>query len=186
MAKKLNKKEVLLGSIVEATKTAGYTHVAQDADLKALVESGHVEADPNNIVEGKIAVRATATALEAPAPIVAATKPVIIRIEILTGLDIPIAVRGNSKEEVYPFSKLEVGQSFFVPIDSEKFASTVSSASRRFAVKTGETVTSKRTGQPTDVLQYTRKFTGRAVKAGQKYSNGFVETADGTRVFRTA
>ena len=184
MAKK-NKKDVLLGSIVEATKTAGYTHVAQDADLKALVESGHVEADPTNIADGKIAVRATALALEAPVAVPAA-KPVVTSIEILTGMDIPTAVRGASKKEVYPFSKLEIGQSFFVPIDSEKFASTVSSASRRFAVKTGETVVSKRTGQPTDVLQYTRKFTCRAVKAGQKYSNGFVETADGTRVFRTA
>lgn len=183
MAKKISKKDALLSSIVEATKTAGFTHVSQDADLKALVESGHVEADPNNIVDNKIAVRATAKAVETPVSPVAPVKP---SIEILTGLDIPTTTRNVIKEEVYPFSKLEVGQSFFVAIPSEKFASTVSSASRRFAVKTGETKLSKRTGLQTDVLQYTRKFTGRVVKAGQKYSNGFVETQDGTRVFRIA
>lgn len=185
MAKK-DKKVALLGSIVEATKTKGYTHVDQNADLKALVESGHVEADPTNVVDGKIAVRATAKAVEgaAAAPAAPVAKAAI---EITSGLDIPVTTRSVVKEEVYPFSKLEVGQSFFVAIDSDKFASTVSSASRRFAIRTGNKVASKRKpGEMVDELQYTKKFTGRAVKAGQKYSNGFVESADGTRVFRTA
>lgn len=179
------KKNALLDTIVDATKTAGYTHVEQNAELKKLVDSGHVEADPGNVVDGKIAVRATALALNgnaAASPAVAA-KP---EISILDGLDMPSVKRSVVKEEVYPFSKLEVGQSFFVPIAAEKFASTVSSASRRFAEKTGQKQTSKRTGKEVDVLQYTRKFTGRAVKAGQKYSNGFTEAADGTRVFRIA
>jgi hypothetical protein len=48
-------------------------------------------------------------------------------------------------------------------------------------------VASKRKpGEQVPELKYTRKFTGRAVKAGQKYSNGFVEPANGTRVFRLA
>lgn len=181
MAKKASKKDTLLKTIVDATKTAGFTHVAQDADLKALVDAGMVEADPSNMLDGKIAVRATAKAVEAPASVPAAPKAVI---EIATGLDLPTAQRNVTKEEVYPFSKLEVGQSFFVGIDSEKFASTVSSASRRFAEKTGEMQTSKRNGKQVPVLKYTRKFTARSVKAGQKYSNGFTETQDGTRVFR--
>lgn len=179
MAKKVSKKDALLNSIVDATKTAGFTHVDQNAELKALVDAGMVEADPSNIVDGKIAVRATAKASEAP--VAAAPKAAI---EIMGGLDLPTAQRNVTKEEVYPFSKLDVGQSFFVAIDSEKFASTVSSASRRFAEKTAEMVTSKRNGKQVPVLKYTRKFTARSVKSGQKYSNGFTETQDGTRVFR--
>jgi hypothetical protein len=181
--KKATKKDALLSTIVDATKASGFTHAEQTPDLKALVDSGHVEADPSNMLDGKIAVRATAKAVETVAD--SAPSSVAEPIAIVSGLEIPVTKAG-SKEETYPFSQLEVGQSFFVPIGPEKFASTVSSASRRFAVKTDSTVISKRTGQSTPVLQYTRKFTGRSVKAGQKYSNGFVESQDGTRVFRTA
>ena len=182
MASKKKAAPSLLNSIVEATKTAGFTHLPTTPELQALITSGHVEADPANIVDGKIAVRATALALNTPAP-APVEKP---SIAIVTGLDLPTTARSVTKEEVYPFSKLEVGQSFFVAIPADKFASTVSSASRRFATRGTETKLSTRTGKQVPVLTYTKKFTGRAVKAGQKYSNGFVEAADGTRVFRTA
>lgn len=180
MAKlKANEKKVL-SHIVEQTKTAGFTHVEMTPELKKLVESGHVEADTANVVDGKIAVRATAAAIE---PVVSPS--VEVDFQILDGLDVPASQRGNLTEK-YPFSKLEVGQSFFVPMEAAKFTSTVSSASRRFAAKTGEMVPSKRKpGAMMEKVEYTRLFVLRAVKAGQKYANGFVEPADGARVFRT-
>jgi hypothetical protein len=98
-------------------------------------------------------------------------------VELLYALisDIPMAElkRGGKKPELYPFSRMSIGDSFLVPVDAKSaepwrtFASTVSSANRRF--KTDN-----------------RKFALRRVTKGDTYPNGYVEPNSGARVFRTA
>ena len=80
----------------------------------------------------------------------------------------------RKRASIYPFDKLAVGQSFFIPATDERpdpaksLASTVANASKRFAVPTGETKTSARTGKEVQVLKYTRKFTIREVEGGAR------------------
>jgi hypothetical protein len=126
---------------------------------------------------GEVAVRATdagvaaaqsagAQAAAAPAQAPAEKQEFVIE----SGIAIPPTQRGGARGDVYPFGKLEAGQSFVVPATDAKpnpaksLASTVSAATRRF--KVGE--------------NFTRKFTIRAIKAGE---NG--EKVTGARVFRT-
>ncbi len=171
--------------------------LAKPADVADLITAGLVEVNtavaPN--ADGMIPARATAKlaaelgAKLAAAPVAKATFAIVDAVPFVPG------VRGGVKEEVYPFSKLEVGQSFVVPVSEdkptpekvvEKFGSTVSSATRRFAVETGETRTNKK-GKVVPVLKATRKFTLRPITVGQTYPNStFVETVSGARVFRIA
>lgn len=88
--------------------------------------------------------------------------------------DIPFVPRKRGQRaEVYPFSKLEVGQSFVVPVSREKprpedvvmrFASTVAVARKRLM----------------------RKFQIQPVTKGTKYPNGQEEYQSGARIFRMA
>lgn len=196
----MTKKELLKlkKSIVDGTKTAGFT-LAKSADVASLVSEGLVEVNTAIAPDanGMVQVRATDKLINegaAPAP-VAVAKPAFT---IDSGIAPPPSVRGGGiKEEVYPFSKLEVGQSFVVPVAgsksttveqlAEKFASTVSSATRRFAQKSATETKKNRKGVDVPVLVATRKFTLRPVKSGQTYPGStFVEQIDGVRVFRTA
>jgi hypothetical protein len=86
------------------------------------------------------------------------------------GVPVPhISGRGRTGTQ-YPFDQLEVGQSFFVPNDESKpnaaksLASTVSSATARFAVpdESGATKLNKN-GETVPVMVETRKFVVRAV-----------------------
>ena len=85
---------------------------------------------------------------------------------------------------VYPFNQLEVGQSFFVanseskPNAAKSLASTVSSATARYAVpaEDGATKTNKK-GEVVPVLVETRKFVVRSVEE---------DGVKGARVWRTA
>lgn len=187
-------------SIVDGTNTAGFT-LAKMADITALVNEGLVEvnttiaADANGMVQvratdklkGEFAGGAAAQATEkAPAAI----------FNIEGGIPLIQGQRGGVKTEVYPFSKLDVGQSFVVPVSAdkptpadvvEKFSSTVSSATRRFAEKSATETKTNRKGVVVPVLKITRKFTLRPVTAGQTYPGStFVEPVSGARVFRTA
>lgn len=198
MAKKLNKAQhaKLLNSIVADTKSdQGYSLVDPDS-VKALVDAGHIEVNPTiTDPTGKIAARATAALLEqhaagATQPAPAGPKPVF---DLMDGVPLPEPKRGGKKTEDYPFSKMEVGQSFFVGVTAEypkpweTFASTVSSATRRFSTAdpTGKTHLNRKGVAVPDMIA-SRKFTLRQVTAGQKYANGFEEKADGARVYRIA
>lgn len=194
MSNKLKKAhKELLKSITDATNgDAGYLMVEQNDDLKTLVDGGHVEVNTELVQDGKIAARAAsapAAAANEAAPAAAAASGVTY--ELMSGIPLAPPKRGGKKEEEYPFSKMEVGQSFVVPATEkypkpwETFASTVSSATRRFSVPdpSGKTRTD-RNGKTVPVLVATKKFTLRQVTAGQKYENGFVEPATGARVFR--
>jgi len=196
MAKKKTQAEqkALLASIVNDTKGAqGYSLVHPD-DVKALVDAGHVEVnheikDPS----GKIAARATATLLASHAAGATVTDSAPANVFVLeSGIPLPPAAKGGRRDEQYPFSKMGVGQSFFVPVTAkypkpwETFGSTVSSATRRFATEHPTDKKKNRKGVEVAVLVATRKFTLRQVTAGQKYANGFEEKAGGARVYRIA
>ena len=100
---------------------------------------------------------------------------------------VPEPKRGGAKKEDWPWSKMEVGDSFLVPVTDKypepwtSFQSNVASNVRRFAVEVTGQVTAK--GNPKK--EATRKFSLRRVTKGDTYPNGYVEPSDGARVFRT-
>lgn len=188
------KKEIVTAT-TDATK--GFLLV-KVATVAALVTDGLIEvntsiaADANGLQPARATAKLIAELATPAAPAAAVVKPVF---ELVSGI-VPVAgLRGGVKEEVYPFSKMEIGISFVVPVNEksttaeavvEKFSSTVSSATRRFAVKS-ETETRKNAkGELVPKMVPTRKFTLRPVLAGTKYDNGFVEPVSGARVFRIA
>ena len=193
MAKKEKINKALLASIVVDTNSAqGYALVAP-SEVKALVDGGYIEVNPNiKSADGKIAARATASLLASSETAVAEVVAEKASFELTDGIPPTVSKRGGKKTEEYPFSKMEIGQSFVVPSTEaypkpwETFASTVSSATRRFSNPDG---TSKlnRKGESVPNLVPTRRFTLRQIVAGQTYEGlTFVESVNGARVFRTA
>lgn len=191
----MTKKEKLKlqGSLV-AAGAAGM--LVKKADADTLVAEGLAETNTAIAPDanGMVLTRATDKLTSAPAPVAAvpAEKP---QFEILSGIVAPVSKRGGMREEVYPFSRLELGQSFAVVANAgetgkqvvARFNSTVSSATRRYAVPAtdGKTRTTKK-GAVVPVLVPTRKFALYSVTAGDKTNTGFTEPATGARVVRTA
>lgn len=180
-----------LAEIVEATTDAarGFVYMTEKS-VKVLVDAGYVECN-KDITDGagNIAVRATKAGLEygtAPAATeeegtttmnteatAATAAPRSFAIE--TGVAIPSIKRSGAAASIYPFDKLEVGQSFFVPATDEmpnpgkSLASTVSSASKRYATENGtREINRKVDGVMTKVTVpayvYERKFVVRSVE----------------------
>ena len=167
-----------------------------------LVEAGLVEINPGMTDEnGNVATRATQKGIESldSAATVAdnatseatsataatgETQKVKTMFKIEDSIPVPtISGRGRGGN-VYPFDQLEVGQSFFVansedkPNAAKSLASTVSSATARYAVASedGATKTNKK-GEVVPVLVETRKFVVRSVEE---------DGVKGARVWRTA
>lgn len=153
-----------------------------------LVEAGLVEINPAMVNEaGEIVTRATQAGIESldSGAIVAdnatseansaiaetgKTEKVKSMFKIEDSIPVPtISGRGRGGN-VYPFDQLEVGQSFFVansedkPNAAKSLASTVSSATARYAVPSedGATKTNK-AGEVVPVMVETRKFVVRSV-----------------------
>ena len=194
-SKKAQHADLLKSIVADTNSQQGYSLVHPDA-VKGLVDAGHIEVNPSiTSADGKIAARATTTliaqlAADASKPVSDGPKPTF---DLLDGIPLPEPKRGGKKTEDYPFSKMAVGQSFFVPVTAEypkpweTFASTVSSATRRFSSPDPSGKTHKnRKGEDVPNMIAERKFTLRQVTAGQKYPNGFTEQADGARVYRIA
>lgn len=165
-----------------------------------------IKADPSLIeviasvpmdANGNVAVRATPNGLAvfggaaSSAPAAPAAAKQTFNIE--SGIEAPAIERGfgNSagRVETYPFSQLEVGQSFHIvatadaPEPWRSLASAVSSANRRFAVKTNQTKMSRpgKDGSPAKLIpvyQNTKVFTIRHMKNA--------DGIDGARIFRMA
>lgn len=166
-----------LAAVIKATEAGSFVYTSEQAHATALAE-GLVEVNPSMKNEaGELATRATAKGIEsmnqntAPAADAAASKP-----SFTIDDNVPLApVTGRGRGgETYPFDKLAVGQSFFVPNTVEKpnvaksLASTVSSATRRYAeVIEGET-RKDRKGNEVPALRETRKFVLRAVEGGAR------------------
>ena len=184
-----------LAEIVAAGANGLFTPAAVHGPL---VEAGLVEINPAMTNEnGEVATRATQKGIESldSAAIVvdnsnsetAATgKTEKVKSMLKIENDVPVpAISGRGRGgNVYPFDQLEVGQSFFVanseskPNAAKSLASTVSSATARYAVASedGATKTNKK-GEVVPVMVKTRKFVvRRAEEDGVK----------GARVWRTA
>lgn len=187
--------------IVAGTATpAGCGFLAPaEADEVAAAEPTFVEVNKTvTDAAGNVAVRATAVgvaaaaqaALDAAAKAAAApastngAAPLSFSLE--KGVPVPEIKRGGgTKADVYPFDKMDIGDSFFIapsedrPNPSKSLASTVSSATKRYAEKTGEkeTVTIRGKVVTRDKMKFNRQFTVRAVE-----QNG----VKGARIWRTA
>jgi hypothetical protein len=172
-----------------------------------LVEINNMQVDPND--NTKVAARLTDAGrayIGANGSAPAASEPVAEAspYAILTNAVPPISKRGNKgggAKTQYPFDKMEVGNSFFVPVSekhtdpSKTLASTVSAANNRYSEDTGEkkTVTRAKRGAKNKavrdaagnkvqetveiaVKKQTRKFILRKVEAGKKYGDWTPDT----------
>ena len=188
-----------LAEIVAAGANGLFTPVAVHGPL---VEAGLVEINPAMVNEaGEIATRATQAGIEsldggaivtdnatseANSAIAETGKTEKVKSMFQIENDVPVpAISGRGRGgNVYPFEVLAVGQSFFVPNSESKpnaaksLASTVSSATARYAVpaEDGATKTNKK-GEVVPVLVKTRKFVVRRVEE---------DGVAGARVWRTA
>ena len=130
--------------------------------------------------------------------------------EIMDGVVIPPKRRFSNTAgapKIYPFDKLEVGQTFFVPVSAKHpdpvktLGSTVSSANLRFAEQTGtKSVTRAKRGKgnkleldaqgqkimetkEVPVYKFTRRFEIRPIEAGKEYGT-LKATANGELIVR--
>jgi hypothetical protein len=196
----------------------GFQYVSQ-AEGGPLVADGLIEVnttmlDPSDNTKaaarltdaGRAYVGANGSAPAASEPVVEASP-----YAILTNAVPPISKRGNKgggAKTQYPFDKMEVGNSFFVPVSdkhtdpAKTLASTVSAANNRYSEDTGEkkTVTRAKRGPKNKAIRdaagekvketvdvavkkQTRKFILRKIEAGKKYGD-WVAPADGALISR--
>lgn len=188
-----------LAEIVAAGANGIYTSPAVHGPL---VEAGLVEINPAMTNEnGEVATRATQKGIESldsaatvadnatsetqtATAVTGTIQKAKTMFKIEDAIPVPtISGRGRGGN-VYPFDQLEVGQSFFVANDESKpnaaksLASTVSSATARYAVPSADGATkTNKAGETVPVMVETRKFVVRSVE-----ENG----VKGARVWRTA
>lgn len=157
MAKKVKKEEKkvvdqdLIAFLKSATINDGKAFVPLEhlEKVRPLIEAGLAEQNPGDTnLAGEVAVWLTEAGLNYGAPPVqpAAQKEQSnmtgfkIRSEVI---EVPVAKRGATKTEKYPFSQLEVGQWIGVeptekhPEPWKSLQSTVSGAQRRYAEQNG-------------------------------------------------
>lgn len=184
------KEKVGLAAIVKATLagTVIYTHPMTHV---LFVEKGLVEINPEMLDAAKnVATRATQAGIDAYNAEVAAKQAKSEKVEfVIATVAAPAASARSGRETIYPFDKLEVGQSFFVantaerPAAAKSLASTVSSANNRFAVPApdGSTRTNVK-GETVPVMVKTRTFIVRDVD-GEPWGQAGVK---GAGIWRTA
>lgn len=191
-----------LGEIAKATLAGGFVYISAD-EVAPLVTAELVETNPAMTDEsGNIAARATPKGIDtvntetntATAPIAAATPaPVAGRPTFEIDDYVPSTHNkrgggGGKGAELYPFDALAVGKSFHVPNTADKpdvaksLASTVSSATARYAEGTGEFETVKVPVYQLDAEGKRVKVEGSFVKIGEKDETR--EIMKKTRVFR--
>lgn len=115
----------------------------------------------------------------------------------IVSFTLPEAVRAaggglGPRPETYPFSKLEVGQAFFIPATAEKpnpaksYASTVASATERYAeADTTQPQVANRKGAMVHPKKYERKFAIRPIADGKEFGAAYAGKA-GAAVGRIA
>lgn len=188
-----------LVEIVNATN-AGQVVYTSAAEHGSLVSDGLVEINAGMTdANGNVATRATPKGIESmnstanqAAPAAAAASAPKPTFALETAALPAISGRGRAGVETYPFEQMQVGQSFFVPASADKpnpaksLASTVSSATKRYAeVIPGQTKANKK-GEQVPALKETRKFVVRSRTAAAEAAEGFTHGQDGARVYRTA
>lgn len=172
---------VSLAEIVAAGETGMWVPEAEAADLAA---KGFLELAPKADTDppGKVYARATNSGKS----FVAAQEPIVVKAAsveesesefvIESDIAIPLIHRrgGPTGSSKYPFDKLLPNQSFFIPRESEKLASTVAAANARYAVPTGNTRVNRK-GKTVPETKQERQFIIRSeVRNGVK----------GSRIFR--
>lgn len=164
----VNAGEVVLKQIQEATAAGSFVFTSP-AIHKPLIEAGLVEINEEIKNEaGEVATRAIIkgdTMTNAATEVKAQTGKFAIDADI----PVPTIKRGGRGGNMYPFDDLLVNQSFFVPATEKKpepaksLASTVSSATARYAVAVeGQTKKDKK-GNDVPVTENTRVFVVRSV-----------------------
>jgi hypothetical protein len=163
--------EMTLDIVKEATRNDSFVYT-DPAFHTELLAQGLVEVNPEMTDGDKLATRATfkdenqvteqnQSATATPAKV----KPVFTITDALPEpVKKPRKLGGNAgRDEVYPFSQLEVGKGFFVEGKENKaMASTIASANSRYSeVVEGETrvqTRGKNKGQTVPVTRQLRKF----------------------------
>jgi hypothetical protein len=185
---KLNKKlAAALAVIVAAGSNGDFVALA---DGQALANLNFAELNPNGPNDqGQIQARATQAGIEAHGEAPAAA-PVKTSFALVADIPLPTSSgRGGRGGETYPFDQLAVGQSFFVPNTEAKpkaaksMASTVSSATARYAVEVPGETRVDRKGNTVPKTEETRKFVVRAVEDGAPWGHAGVA---GAGIWRTA
>lgn len=110
-----------------------------------LAKAGVIDKHPTDKnADGDALVKITAAGTELLTKFETATPRVAPSVpeggfEIVSGFTMPAPTGRGRREATYPFDKLEIGQSFFIPATAERptpaksMGSTVSSANRRYA-----------------------------------------------------
>lgn len=146
----------------------------------ATKDTGNADASK----QGNVKVQSTAvakTALEAfsqeTAAAASAAPAQTAAVSIDKGIPVPVGKRGPTRVETYPFSKMEIGDSIFIPTSeaqpnpAKDLSSTVGSATKRYNVATAEMETATRRNGTTfqrAKMQQTRKFIIRPVEGGAR------------------
>lgn len=184
----------LLVAIGNASFANTLIHV-QAAEAAPLVAAELAEQNPNMAdAAGALATRVTAKgtayltehaaevqALNAgaasgtPAAAAAEEKSAFV---VVDNFELPEARRsGPSRGETYPFSKLAVGQAFFIPATTEKpnpersYASTVTSAKNRYAKEVAGQTRVNRKGATVPQVTYERDFAIRRLDDGAAFGH---------------
>lgn len=192
----------LLSQIAAGTVTTVDRDKAMSAGLQYMLNGQPtplIEVGSVDMASGQAPVRiseAGTAYLNADAGSAAVVEPTAETFGIISGAILPASKRGNTGGGApikYPFDKLEMGQSFFVPVSAKlpdpvkTLGSTVSAANMRYAVETGETnevERAKRDGKKAardaagnkimetvtrPVYKFNRKFTIRGAEKGKQY-----------------
>jgi hypothetical protein len=178
----------LLAFIIAATEgpaTFGFAPEKEVDEIAAaqptFLTVDKTQKDANGNVKVSSTPAAKAALEAAPAPAAAQPKQAL-NIALETGIPVPEAKRGPTRVEVYPFSKMDVGASFFVASTTERpdpakaLSSTVGSATKRYnepVVENGVAVmenAKRRDGSEFQrpKMKQTRKFIIRAVEGGAR------------------
>lgn len=162
---------ITLEEIVASGASGLYTPFSVHAPL---IELGLVEINPDLVNEqGEVATRATQKGIQKMSkvePIPAISSAFAIE----DGVPMPTFAARGRRSNMYPFDALNVGQSFFVPATVEKpnpaksLASTVSSATARYAVPLEGQFKANKAGEQVPVMAETRKFRVVAVDGGAR------------------
>jgi hypothetical protein len=192
----------LLAALCAATASAtGAMHVSEAA-ITPLVHEGLAEVNPDPSTKapnGDLLARSTAKGDEmnskaqaqtGSTPAATPAAPAASKFAVVAGVPMPETQRkGFARGEQYPFSTLEVGQSFFIPATTDKpqpersYASTVASARNRYSVAdpAGATRTNRK-GKTVPVVTYSRDFAIRGGVEGTPYGQPGVK---GAAIWRT-
>jgi hypothetical protein len=163
-----------LATIVAAMQADPFYCWVPKAEAEKLVADGLAEVNPaisDPSKKGRLATRATAKGVEQNAA--AATAPpasTVTQAQFVIEDNVAIpAVTGRGRVgSVYPFEKLNVGQSFFVAKAAKNLASTVSSANARYAELIPGQTRKDRKGNDVPATKFTRHFIVRSVEGGSR------------------